>query len=81
MNAVDYDAKVHDLLDDTESKDLLNSDLTRATERNLLSLLKSMQNENKISDALYNRVRPSEGSSKPALFYGRVKLQKEAAPL
>ena len=81
MNAVDYNAKVHDLLIDTESYDLLKSDPTRVTERNLFSSLRSMRNENKISEALYNRVRPSEGSSKPDLFYGRVKLHKEAAPL
>ena len=29
----------------------------------------------------YNKVRLSEGSSKPALFYGRVKLHKPSAPL
>ena len=82
MNVVDYDAKVHDLLDDTESSyDLIKSEPTRATERNHLSLLRSMRNENKISQAPYNRVQPSEGSSKPALFYGRVKVHKEAAPL
>ena len=55
MNAVDYDAKVHDLLDDAESYDLLKSDPTRATERNLLSSLRSMRNGNKISEALFNR--------------------------
>ena len=34
-----------------------------------------------MSEAFYHSVRPSEGSSKPARFYGRVKLHKESRPL
>ena len=60
---------------------VLKKDPTRATERNLLSLLRSLRTSKKISEAFYERVRPSEGSSKPALFYGRVKLHKPSQPL
>ena len=40
-----------------------------------------MRKHGKISEAFYNSVRPSEGSSKPARFYGTVKLHKESTPL
>ena len=40
-----------------------------------------MRKEGKITEDFYNKVRPSKGSSKPALFYGRVKLNKPSALL
>ena len=52
----------------------LDSDPTRATERKPLSLLRSLKKNWKITDRYYDQVRPSEGASNPALFYGRVKL-------
>ena len=76
LNTTDYDSKVHALLDDRVSIAVLKKDQTRATERNILSLIRSLRTSKKISEAFYDRVRPAEGSSKPALFYGRVKLLK-----
>ena len=81
LNADDYDSKVHALLDDRQSYAVLPKDPTRKTERNLLSLLRDLRKREKISEPFYNAVRPSEGSSKPARFYGRVKLHKPTAPL
>ena len=81
MNTIDYDKKAHDLLDNKESYAVLSKDPTRTTERNLLTLLRNLRREKKIDEAFYNSVRPSEGSSKPALFYGRVKIHKRDVPL
>ena len=81
LDAMDYDSKVHDLIDDTKSYRILKKDPTRATERKLLTLLRDLRRRDGITEAFYNSVRPSEGSSKPARFYGRVKLHKESAPL
>ena len=81
MDTEDYDSKVHDLLDDTKSYKILKKDPTRTTERKLLSLLRDLRRQDKVTEAFYNSVRPSEGSSKPARFYGRVKLHKESVPL
>ena len=74
LNAADYNRKAHDLLDDDKSYTVLTKDPTRSTERAFLSLLRNLRKEGKITEDFYNKVRPSEGSSKPALFYGRVKL-------
>ena len=60
---------------------VLTKDPTRSTERAFLSLLRNLRKEGKITEDFHNKVRPSEGSSKPALFYGRVKLHKSSAPL
>ena len=81
MNASDYDQKVHELLDDERSYCLLKGDPTQSTEKRLLSKLRDLNKIKKISDAFYEEVRPSEGSSKPALFYGLVKLHKPSRPL
>ena len=81
MNAEEYDKKAHDLLDDREAYAIMKKDATQATERNLLSMLRSLKKEGKISEYVYERVRPSEGSSKPAMFYGRVKLHKASVPI
>ena len=81
LNAADYDRKVHDLLNDDNSYSVLTKDPTRSTERAFLSLLRNLRKEEKITENFYNEVRPSEGSSKPALFYGRVKLYKPSGPL
>ena len=59
----------------------MTKDPTGSTDRAFLSLLRNLHKEGKITEEFYNKVRPSEGSSKPALFYGRVKLHKPSAPL
>ena len=76
MDTEDYDSKVHDLLDDKKSYKILKKDPTQTTERRLLSLLRDPRRQDKVTEAFYNGVRPSEGSSKPARFYGRMKLHK-----
>ena len=81
MNAKDYKGKANTLLEDRSSYSVLRKDPTRKTERSLLRMLRKLRKEEKISEKMYNRVKPSEGSSKPALFYGRVKLHKLGAPL
>ena len=43
--------------------------------------LHHLHKNKQIPDDVYNDVRPSEGSSKPARFYGRLKLHKESKPL
>ena len=81
MDTKDYDKKGKTLLQDEDSYSRLDSDPTRATERKLLSLLRSLKKNGKITDRYYDQVRPSEGASKPALFYGRAKLHKPSTPL
>ena len=81
LDADDYESKAHDLLDDTTSYRVLRKDPTQATERKLLTLLRDLRRQDKVSEAFYHSVRPSEGSSKPARFYSRVKLHKESRPL
>ena len=81
MNAEDYNRKVHDLLDDRKCYDILRKDPTKATERKLLKLLRDLKKSQRITEAFYERVRPSEGSSTPARFFGRVKVHKESRPL
>ena len=81
MEKEDYNKKVLQLLDDKKSYLILERDPTRTTERNLLTLLRKLNKDKKMSDAIYNRVRPSEGSSRCGLFYGRVKLHKVDIPL
>ena len=81
MNAEDYNRKVHDLLDDRKCYEILRKDPTKATERKLLKLLRDLKKSQRITEAFYERVRPSEGSSTPARFFGRVKVHKESRPL
>ena len=81
LDSEDYSAKAHELLDNRTSYALLEKDPTRPTERSLLNLLRKLKKEKKISDAFYDHVRPSEGSSKPGLFYGRAKIHKKDVPL
>ena len=81
LNAADYDKKACYLLNDDNSYAVLTKDPTRSTKRAFLSLLRNLHKEGKITEEFYNKGRPSEGSSKPALFYGRVKLHKPSAPL
>ena len=81
MNMGDNDLKVHDLLDDKKCYDTLPKDPTRTTERTLLTILRKLKKNQKITEEFYERVRPSEGSSKPARFYGRVKVHKPSRPL
>ena len=80
LDAEDYEAKVHDLLDDGKLYSVLKKDPTRTTEKKILTLLRDMTKRGKISEAFYNSVRPSEGSSKPARFYGTLKLHNESTP-
>ena len=81
LDAADYDKKVHDLLDDEHSYTILRKEPTKTTERKLLALLRNLRKQGKINEVFYNSVRPSEGSSKPARFYGKVKLHKPLKPL
>ena len=81
MNTEDYDVKVHDLLDNQDAYRVLTKDPTRKIERNLLSVLRDLKKDHKINEACYERVKPSEGSSKPARFYGRLKIHKESMPM
>ena len=74
LNFADYHRKAHDLLDDENSYAVLTKDPTRSTEIAFCTaLLRNLCKEGKITEEFYNKVRPSEGSSKPALFYGLVK--------
>ena len=81
LDAKDYDAKVHALLDDQKSYRLLKKDPTKSTERKFLDVIRDLKKKKKICESFYEKIRPSEGSSKPALFYGRIKLHKEGKPL
>ena len=47
----------------------------------VLNLMRDLHKNKQIPDNFYNHVRPSEGSRKPAMFYGRLKLCKESKPL
>ena len=58
MNAEEYDKKAHDLLDDREAYAIMKKDATQATERNLLFKLRNLKKEGKISEYVYERVRP-----------------------
>ena len=49
--------------------------------RKLLTLLRDLQRQDNVSAVFYHNVQLSEESSKPARFYGRVKLHKESEPL
>ena len=81
MNASEYDEKVHDLLENKDAYTVLKSDPTRKNERKLLKELKDLRKSNKINQTVYDYIKPSEGSTKPALFYGTVKLHKPLTPL
>ena len=81
LDSTDYDKKVKELLGDKTSYSILKDDPTRTTERKLLNLLRDLHKSKQIPDDVFNDVRPSEGSSKPARFYSRLKLHKESKPL
>ena len=68
LDALEYDAKVNELLDDRTSYDRFKKDPTRATERKFLDVIRDLKKGKKISDSFYERILPSEGSSKLALF-------------
>ena len=59
----------------------LNKDPTKPTERKLLVLLKELKGQAKITEDFYENVKPSEGSTKPALLYGKVKIHTEGNPI
>ena len=80
LDSTEYDKKVKELLGDKTLYSILKDDPTRTTDRKLLNLLRDLQKNKQIPDDVYN-VCPSEGSSKPARFYGRLKLHKESKPL
>ena len=67
--------------DDRKCYDILRKDPTKTAEKKLLKLLRDLKKSQRITEALYERVRPSEGSSTPARFFGRVKVYKESRPL
>ena len=52
LDEEDYEAKVHDLLDDGKSYSVLKKDPTRTTEKKILILLRDMRKHGKISEAL-----------------------------
>ena len=81
LDSTDYDKKVKELLGDKTSYSILKDDPTRTTERKLLNLLRDLKKNKQIPKDVYNDVRPSEGSSKPARFYGILKQHKENKPL
>ena len=81
MDSEDYDKKARELLDDKQAYCVLKKDPTRQTERNLLHVLRDLKKNKRINESCYNRVKPSEGSSKPAQFYGRLKIHKVDMPL
>ena len=70
MDSKDYDKKAHVLLDEENAHALLEQDPTSSIERKLLSTLKNLKKQEKITDKVYDHFRPSEGSSKPARFHG-----------
>ena len=74
MGKPDYNRKVLHLLDDKKSYAILERDPTRTTQKSVLTLLRKLTKDKKISDVLYNRVGPSEGSTRCGLSYGRVNL-------
>ena len=76
LDAEDYISKSQELLSDEKSYKKLVKDPTRTTERKLITTLRTMKNKGTINEQFYDQVKPSEGSSKPALFYGGIKLHK-----
>ena len=46
-----------------------------------MDVIRHLKKRKKISDSFYEKFRLPEGSSKPALFYGGIKLHKEGEPL
>ena len=83
LDSTDYDKKVKELLGDKTSYCILKADPTRTTERKrkLLNLERDLKNSKQIPEDVYNDVRASEGSSKAATFYCRLKLHKESKPI
>ena len=60
LNAVNYDRKAHDLLDDDNFYAVLTKDPSRLTERASLSLLRNVRKEGQVMEEFYNKVRASD---------------------
>ena len=70
IDTKDYDKKAKTLLQDEDSYSRLDSDPTRATERKLLSLLRSLKKIGKITNCYYHQVRPSGNPVSQRCFTG-----------
>ena len=81
MSTEAYQTKACKLLNDQTAYTVLAKDPTRTSERKLLTMLRTLKKTGKMNEKTYEEIRPSEGSSKPALFYGQVKIHKPDAPL
>ena len=78
LDHVDYVAKMMDILSDTSKFECLGScedfDNTGQNERALQAFLKRQQKEGKLSESVYDRIRPT-GSIRPRM-YGLPKIHK-----
>ena len=81
MSTEAYQTKARKLLNDQTAYTVLAKDPTRTSERKLLTMLRTLKKTGEMNEKTYEEIRPSEGSSKPALFYGQVKIHKPDAPL
>ena len=80
MNTDDYEKKALAILRNAPFTKL-QRDPTKKTERELNERLRSFLTQGNLTKAEYDTLRTSEGSSKPALFYGRPKVHKPDVPL
>ena len=74
-----YIEKLETLLKDNSKFVILNEDPTIKREGKLTRFLLNLKKSNKISENLYQRIRPS--GSQPARLYGLPKIHKQNYPL
>ena len=79
MDKEDYNNKMLEILNDTDTFQIVESDLTISQEDKLTRKLKQLKNEGFLTENEYNFCRPC--GSQPGRIYGLPKIHKPGAPL
>ena len=80
LNTEDYEEKASDLLNNKPFK-RVQKDPTRRNENRVNDKLRQLADSGALDQATVNRLRVPQGGTRPALFYGSVKLHKPDRPL
>jgi hypothetical protein len=79
MDKVDYDNKMLEILNDTNTFEIIEVDLTISQEDKLTRKLRQLKNDGFITENEYNYCRPC--GSQPGRIYGLPKIHKSGNPL
>ena len=63
MNKSDYTDKAHALLKDTNTYQPLDTNPSKMTVNHIKKKLKNLKEQNRLNEAIYNRIRPNDAAT------------------